>query len=190
MSKKLVAVLMGVVLSVAGASWKYGLAAESAPKFTTQDYFDILNLYGIYTRYTDMGYGDDGTNYASMFTPDGAFGAGPNRVGREANKTAIHNQQGGWVRDGRSVRHTTTNIVITPTPEGAKGSAYLLVFNVTAVPPFPEDGGIYDDWIVRTPEGWRFKKRIYYRNPTFKPGMPQGMDELFNPKHLTPSSNK
>jgi hypothetical protein len=180
MSKKLTAISFAVLMSVAGAGWKYVSAAESKPKLTTQDYIDIYNLYGIYTRYTDMGYGDDGTNYASMFTPDGVFN---NRNGREANKTAIHNQQGGWVRDGRSVRHTTTNIVIEPSPEGARGSAYLLVFNITAVPPFVEDGGIYDDWIVKTSEGWKFKKRIYYRNPTFKPGMPQGMDFLFPPKN-------
>src|SRR5437764_7539276 len=119
-----------------------------------------------------MGYGDDGSNYASMFTPDGDFNNNNRennpRVGRAAQKLAIHNQQGGWVRDGRSVRHTTTNIVITPTEDGARGSAYLLIFNITAVPPFVEDGGIYDDWIVRTTEGWRFKKRLYYRNPTFQ----------------------
>ena len=178
MSKKAAAIILGFVLVASGARWKFVSAAASKPTLTPQDYIEIYNLYSIYTRYTDMGYGHDGTNYASMFTPDGSFGTG-NRVGREANKTAIHNQQGGWVRDGRSVRHTTTNIVVEPSPEGARGSAYLLVFNITAVPPFPEDGGVYDDWLVKTTEGWKFKKRLYYRNPTFKPGMPQGMDFLF-----------
>ncbi len=135
MYKTAAAVILGLALVATGARWKSVSAAGSKPTLTPQDYIDIYNLYSIYTRYTDMGYGDDGTNYASMFTPDGSFGAG-NRVGREANKTAIHNQQGGWVRDGRSVRHTTTNIVVEPSPEGARGSAYLLVFNITAVPPF------------------------------------------------------
>ena len=106
MRKTLVALVCGVAIAAAGAGWKFVSAADSKTKLTTQDYFDIYNLYGIYTRYTDMGYGDDGTNYASMFTPDGIFN---NRIGREANKIAIHNQQGGWVRDNRSVRHTTTN---------------------------------------------------------------------------------
>jgi hypothetical protein len=178
MRKTLVALVCVVAIVVAGASWKFVAAAESKTKLTTQDYFDIYNLYGIYTRYTDMGYGDDGTNYASMFTPDGIFN---NRIGREANKIAIHNQQGGWVRDNRSVRHTTTNIVVTPTADGVvKGSAYLLVFNVAAVPPFVEDSGIYEDWLVKTTEGWRFKKRLYRRSPTFSPGMPQGSPELYS----------
>jgi hypothetical protein len=182
MSKKLFAVTAGLLL-IAGMGWKHLSAAEAKPKFTIQDWIDIYNLYGIYTRYTDMGYGDDGSNYASMFTPDGDFNNNNRennpRVGREAQKTAIHNQQGGWVRDGRSVRHTTTNIVIEPSPEGARGSAYLLIFNITATPPFVESGGLYDDWLVKTSEGWKFKKRIYYTFQTFKPGMPQGMDFLF-----------
>jgi len=183
MSKKLVAMMLGVALAAIGVSWKYVSASESKPKLTAEDYIEIYNLYGVYTRYTDMGYGDDGTNYASMFTPDGEFSNNnrqPNpRIGREANKNAIHNQQAGWVRDGRSVRHTTTNLVITPTAEGAKGSAYLLIFNVTATPPFVESGGLYEDWLVKTKEGWKFKKRLYRTFPTFKPAMPQGMDELF-----------
>src|SRR5215471_344032 len=153
MPKKLLLVIAGLLLAT-GAGWKCLLAAEAKPKFTVQDWIDIYNLYGVYTRYTDMGYGDDGSNYASMFTPDGDFNNNNRennpRVGREAQKTAIHNQQGGWVRDGRSVRHTTTNIVIMPSPEGARGSAYLLIFNITATPPFVEDGGIYDDWLVKT----------------------------------------
>src|SRR6476660_184886 len=106
MSKKLFAVMAGLLL-LAGTTWKGVSAAETKSKFTVQDWIEIYNLYGIYSRYTDMGYGDDGSNYASMFTPDGEFNNNnrqPNpRIGREANKNAIHNQQAGWVRDGRSV---------------------------------------------------------------------------------------
>src|SRR4051812_43414394 len=105
MSKKVVAIVLVVVVAAVGVSWKYVSAAESKPTLTTQDYVDIYNLYGIYTRYTDMGYGDDGSNYASMFTPDGEFNnnnRSPNpRIGREAQKNAIHNQQAGWIRDCR-----------------------------------------------------------------------------------------
>lgn len=181
MSKNLVLVTVATILVAAGVGWKYVSAAE--PKLSTQDFTEIYNLYGVYTRYTDMGFGDDGSNYASMFTPDGEFNNNnrqPNpRIGREAQKTAIHNQQAGWVRDGRVVRHTTTNLVITPSAEGAKGEAYLLIYNVSATPPFVESGGTYEDWLVKTSEGWKFKKRLYRTFPTFKPGLPQGMDELF-----------
>jgi hypothetical protein len=178
MSKKLVAVILAVVLSSIGLGWKFAAAAEIKPKLTPQDFIDILNLYAIYTRYFDMG-ADDGTRYASTFTTDGEFGQGGNRVGREAQKAAFLSSDQNLKRDGRSRRHTTTNIVILPSAEGARGSAYLLIYNITAVPPFVEGGGLYDDWLVKTSEGWKFKKRGYYTFPTFKPGMPQGMDFLF-----------
>src|SRR6187397_748294 len=56
MRKTLVALVCGVAIAAGGFSWKFVSAAESKTKLTTQDYFDIYNLYGIYTRYTDMGY--------------------------------------------------------------------------------------------------------------------------------------
>jgi hypothetical protein len=178
MSKKLVVMVLSVVLSATTLGWKYVSAAESKAKLTPQDYIDIYNLYGIYTRYFDMG-ADDGTRYASTFTPDGEFGQNGTRVGREAQKAAFMSSDNMLKRDGRSRRHTTTNIVVLPSADGARGSAYLLIFNITATPPFVEGGGLYDDWLVKTSDGWKFKKRAYYTLPTFKPGMPQGMDFLF-----------
>ena len=88
----------------------------------------------------------------------------------------VHNrlQQNGW-----SSRHIYSGLVITPTPEGAKGSVYLLTFNVTAKPPFVDHSGIYEDWLVKTRDGWKYKKRIYRSSETFKPSMPQGMSEIF-----------
>lgn len=178
MSKKLIAIILGIVSATGLLGWKFAAAAESKPKLTVQDYVDIYNLYGIYTRYFDMG-ADDGTRYASTFTTDGEFGQSGNRVGREAQKAAFLSSDQMLKRDGRSRRHTTTNIVVLPSSEGARGSAYLLIYNITAVPPFVEGGGLYDDWLVKTSEGWKFKKRAYYTFPTFKPGLPQGMNFLF-----------
>jgi hypothetical protein len=56
--------------------------------------------------------------------------------------------------------------LIEPSPEGARGSAYF--FNV----PTPEPNkpaaitgtGTYQDVLVRTAEGWRFKQRTFYAN--------------------------
>jgi len=177
-SKTLVAIVVGAALAT-GFGWEFAAAAESKPRLTVQDYIDIYNLYGIYTRYFDMG-ADDGLRYASTFTVDGEFGQNGTRVGREAQKAAFRSSDDMLKRDGRSRRHTTTNIVVLPSAEGARGSAYLLIYNITAVPPFVEGGGLYDDWLVKTSDGWKFRKRAYYTFPTFKPGMPQGMDFLFS----------
>src|SRR5580704_4035449 len=97
--KKLLAIALGAVLA-AGFGWKFAAAAESKPKLTPQDYIDIYNLYGIYTRYFDMG-ADDGTRYASTFTPDGEFGQSGNRVGREAQKASFRSSDDMLMRDGR-----------------------------------------------------------------------------------------
>jgi hypothetical protein len=47
-------------------------------------------------------------------------------------------------------RFRSANVVITPTAEGAKGTAYLL----------PGDG-YYEDVYVKTQAGWRFRSRVY-----------------------------
>jgi hypothetical protein len=61
------------------------------------------------------------------------------------------------------LRHFTVNLVITPTPEGAKGSVYLL-FNARSIPAMILETAIYDDTLIKTPQGWRFKKRVVWRD--------------------------
>jgi SnoaL-like domain len=62
------------------------------------------------------------------------------------------------------LRHFNANLVVTPTPEGAKGSVYLLLFNARNVPATIVETAIYEDTLVKTPEGWRFKKRVVWRD--------------------------
>ena len=76
-------------------------------------------------------------------------------------------QKNGW-----SSRHTYSGLLISPTPEGAKGSVYALVFNVTAKPPFVDHSGVYEDWLVKTAAGWKFKKRLFKQNGSFQPSLP------------------
>ena len=65
-----------------------------------------------------------------------------------------------------SPHHFATNIMIDASAAGATGSAYF--FNVTT----PEGGkpgaitatGTYQDLLVKTAEGWRFKRRTFYAN--------------------------
>ena len=44
------------------------------------------------------------------------------------------------------------------TPERATRSAYVILVDLAQTPAIT-GGGVYEDVIVRTPEGWRFKKR-------------------------------
>jgi hypothetical protein len=175
MNKKTVLVALCVTTIGVGFGWG-ATQLESQASLTTQDYIDIQNLYHTYTRFTDMGGAGDGSDYASLFTEDGSFNQADGAEALKAMITGFHER---LRRDGWSSRHTYTGLVITPTPEGAKGSVYLLTFNVTAEPPFVDHSGVYEDWLVKTTDGWKYKKRIYRDSRSFEPSMRQGMDEIF-----------
>jgi hypothetical protein len=60
---------------------------------------------------------------------------------------------------GSSRRHWNTNLRIVGTPEGASGSVYLMLVDVSTKPVSIFSTGIYADVLVKTAEGWRFKSR-------------------------------
>jgi len=139
-------------------------AAETgdAPKLTADDYIEIQQLYANYAHALDKG---EGERFAGTFVLDGEFtgGRGPGRGGEARNpikgKDALL-QMGS--RGGS--RHFNANLVITPTPEGAKGSVYLLLFNARNIPATIVETAIYEDTLIKTPQGWKFKKRVVWRD--------------------------
>ena len=166
------------VLLTAVAALRPAAAAE-AVKLTADDYIEIQQLYANYAQALDRG---EGERFAATFVLDGEFtgGRGPGRAGEERNplkgKDALL-QMGS--RGGS--RHFNANLVITPTPEGAKGSVYLLLFNARNIPATIVETAIYDDTLVKTPQGWRFKKRVLWRDDDditpFKPKpLPQAQE--------------
>ena len=62
--------------------------------------------------------------------------------------------------NGTTSRHIYTNLRITPVPDGARGFVYFNGLDVSTKPPTNTNSGIYEDTLVKTPDGWRFKKRI------------------------------
>jgi hypothetical protein len=122
--------------------------AQGHGSLTTQDYIDIQQLYARYNVAIDAG---NAEAYADTFTTDGVFNT---FNGREALL--------GFARGYKGInsRHWNTNLVITPSPEGAKGSVYLFLLDVSTKPPSISTAIQYDDTLVKTSLGWRFKKRI------------------------------
>jgi hypothetical protein len=58
------------------------------------------------------------------------------------------------------VRHFITNHVIEPSAEGATGKVYLMVVDCEEGQPSSiYIGGHYEDVYVKTPAGWRIKRR-------------------------------
>ena len=129
---------------------------------TAADYVEIQQLVARYAYAVDT-HADNGNAYADLFAPDGVFGG--TTTGREALAKLARSTQAD--RGGPAyTRHYLTNVIIYPTPEGARGSQYLVALDVSegggsagAKPSSVVHGGRYDDLYVRTPDGWRFKSR-------------------------------
>ena len=96
----------------------------------------------------------------ALYTPDGSFN---NYMGQDGLRTFMKNRNGG------TRRHWNTNLVITPTSEGAKGTVYLMFVDVGMKPPGITSAGKYEDTLVKTQQGWRFKKRQTFPDPAAAP---------------------
>ena len=141
--------ILGVVAIVGGSAW---LSAQggAAKSFTAQDFVDIQQLYAKYNWSLDAG---DAEAYASTFTPDGVFNT---NVGHDAIVKFANTFHGGL---GAHVKHWNTNLMITPTAEGASGQVYLVLVDFATKPATIATSASYSDELVKTAQGWRFKKR-------------------------------
>ncbi len=134
----------------------------TAEKLTADDYIEIQQLYANYAHALDKG---EGERFASTFVLDGEFtgGRGPGRGGEVRNP--IKGEDALLKMGSRGgLRHFNANLVITPVPGGAKGSVYLLLFNVRNIPATIVETAIYEDTLVKTAHGWKFKKRVVWRD--------------------------
>lgn len=137
--------------ALASAALGLTLNAFAAEKLTTQDYIDIEQLYAQYNLAIDSG---DAEGWAATFTPDGSF----NRFQGKEALVGFINQ---W-RDkmgGANRRHWNSNLRIEGTPEGAKGTVYLMLIDASTKPVSVVTTGSYSDILVKTANGWRFKSR-------------------------------
>ena len=125
-------------------------AQGGSGKLTSDDLVEIQQLYAKYNWALDSG---DSQGYAATFTPDGVFN---NNVGHDAIVKFAETFHGGM---GARVRHWNTNLMILPTPEGAHGQVYLVLVDFSTKPATIATSASYSDDLVKTAQGWRFKKR-------------------------------
>jgi hypothetical protein len=57
------------------------------------------------------------------------------------------------------VHHWNTNLLIRPTADGASGQVYLVLVDFANKPATIATSATYTDELVKTAQGWRFKKR-------------------------------
>jgi len=145
-------ILTLMVLCAAGRS-------ADAQSLSGTDYAEINMLYSRYAYAFDSA---DGEMFASVFAPDGEFVAGARpTTGREALAAMASRVP---KRERPKIFHVTVNVLITPDAVGARGSAYVMTIDLAKNPAI-SGGGVYEDVIVKTAEGWKFRKRSYFAEP-------------------------
>ena len=140
--------LAGAVAS-ATALPQLASAQTGVPKLSADDYVEIMQLYARYPHALD---GNHAEGYAALFTPDGSFN---NNKGHDALVAFVKGRN-----PDISIRHFHTNVAIVPTAEGARGAVYNLFVDVGHSPPAIVGENRYEDTLVKTADGWRFKTRV------------------------------
>jgi hypothetical protein len=155
----LAVVTTALVIGIGAASLARAQQKVAGGTLTAGDYVEIQQLVALYSYAVDT-HADNGYAYADLFAPDGAFGTTNGREALAELARTTQKDRGGPAY----TRHFLTNVIIYPTPEGARGSQYLMAIDVSeeGKPSSLVHGGRYDDVYVKTPQGWRFKSRQLY----------------------------
>ena len=160
MRKSRILLIVIAAAIVLGTTWIYAQQQRrpgSHVLLSAEDYIEIHQLYSFYARDVDPG---SSRNAAWMFADDAVTQMGTRRyTGQELKDFYAQvpkNQSAG-------VRHFNSTYVIVGTPDGARGSSYMM-----QVERRKEGGpievtlfGKYEDKFVKTRDGWRFKERIW-----------------------------
>jgi SnoaL-like domain len=159
------------------------------------DYVEIQQLVNRYAYAIDF-CTNNGYDYADLYAPDGIFywGVGGRKsVGREELAEAAGGGKNGCKKMERATlekplpHHTTVNLVIEASPDGASGKSYLVYpgeLGQWADPNHSGHVGGYQDVYVKTPLGWRFKSRLH----VFPPSMPGTIDIATMYKSTAPAT--
>jgi len=169
---------VGVCLGAAVTLWvneRVHAQAKPSAGLTALDYQELTQLTNRYAYGIDT-CSNNGYDYADVFTADGVFidrnsdagfkqGGRVLATGREALATLV----GGGSRGCKTKlvwtdwSHIMTNLVVTPTAEGATGRLYLIQLDIKGPGTMERHGG-YEDVYVRTAGGWRIQSRTHVRN--------------------------
>ncbi len=124
-----------------------------AGTLTLQDYIEIQQLYARYAHGIDS-HGAGGAAYADTYTDDGVLDVGSRRFEGRAALIELAKPPG-----DPTLVHVISNVRIEPSAEGASVVANMeqLTLSEPGKPPVLRGIGRYEDVVVRTPKGWRFK---------------------------------
>ena len=168
MRKRVMLLSASAAIVACAVTWAAAQSQRSStPALTAEDREEIRELLHRYMFYLDNCPGSNsGYDYADLYTEDGRFGAA-GTPGREALARAAGRREDGSCapqryRGPRTQIHLNVGEIIEPSPEGARGTSYLLMIDGTGGQPYWD--GWYEDIYVKTPKGWRFKQRVHVNN--------------------------
>jgi len=159
---------MAALVLLVGATAS-AVSAQSNPvktrALTAMDRIEIQQLIARYGYALDSG-ANNGYAYADLFTADGVF-VGMNQGDRGRSyrgREALAALARGGKRGPNYVSHFITNVIIEPSADGAVGHQYAVILDIGEgkQPSGISHGGHYDDVYAKTPQGWRFKSRVFY----------------------------
>lgn len=179
-------IVAGMMLVAAPLAWVTVSAQQQTPALTALDYAEIGQLANRYAHAIDT-CSNNGYDYADLYTADGVFtdfvtdeGYGKQGLVRARGREELARTSGGGTAGCKNVgwngwSHLTLNHVITAAPGGARGRSYLVTIG-SKDPNFVERFGGYEDFYVKTAQGWRIKTRTHVRNKAWSNPLLQTKD--------------
>ena len=148
--------ICGVVTATAMALLVSGMAA-AAPRPTAQclslqERAELADLMARYAIYADAGEGDA---FAAMFTEDGELVIRDQAVRGRSNLAAMINR-----KTSRTLHLPSAPVLVKVAPDRVRARSQLLFMRDATASASGESGfAVYEDTIVKTPQGWRFQQR-------------------------------
>lgn len=132
-------------------------------RLSDSDRLEISDLYARYCHIIDRG---DAAGFARVYVSDGALiRESPADDGQENLEFRGSAKLEAMMRDSYALnqgrrKHWISGLVVDSSGDDqALGRCYLMVFDVSGVAPVPLTSGRYEDILVKTPDGWRFRER-------------------------------
>ena len=117
---------------------------------------DRLAILDLVARYNHTMDSRDAEGWADCFAPDGVFDGGP-KLQASGREGLVAFMERLIARDIPAV-HWNNNIVIEGSGDAARMMLYLLVIDLRGDAARASHLGVYHDELVRTADGWRFRK--------------------------------
>jgi SnoaL-like protein len=141
------------------------LGAQAPTALAALDRIEIDQLAARYAFALDTR-ANDGMAFADLFAPDGEFvGVGGSAKGRDKLAELARSGVIATKKPDVGVSHFGMNHVVESAAGGAVGKEYLVMVDIAEGGKpggdFSSIGGHYEDSYVKTPAGWRFKRRQF-----------------------------